>query len=252
MFTGHSEDHTASLPFRPATSIKENEIARRAALVHSSPLFTGMPMGDCREIVASSQEKQYARRQTMFLEGDPVRQIILLLSGSAKILKFGQNGTEVILQLKGPGDVVGTAALLPQIQHCATAQTLRASTAIVWEAPVFESLSQRSIQLRRNITHILSQQLHELEMRFCEVSTQKVASRLSHQLVRMRNQVGRPVNGSVEINLSREELAQLTGTTLFTVSRLLSEWNQKGIISTKRQAVSVHNFQALAQLAEGD
>jgi CRP/FNR family transcriptional regulator, nitrogen oxide reductase regulator len=72
---------------------------------------------------------------------------------------------------------------------------------------------------------------------------------LSHQLIRLLNQLGR-VNGGGEIRLSREELAQLTGTTLFTVSRLLSEWNQRGIVSTRREAVSVNNFQALAELGE--
>jgi CRP-like cAMP-binding protein len=60
------------------------------------------------------------------------------------------------------------------------------------------------------------------------------------------------VQGGIEIRLSREELAQLTGTTLFTVSRLLSEWNERGIVSTRREGVSVHNFQALAELAESE
>lgn len=68
--------------------------------------------------------------------------------------------------------------------------------------------------------------------------------------VSLLNQVGRRVNGSVEIRLSREELAQLTGTTLFTVSRLLSNWNQRGIVSTRREAVSVNSLEALVQLAE--
>jgi len=97
--------------------------------------------------------------------------------------------------------------------------------------------------------NILCQQLHELEERYREISTEKVSVRLSHQLIRLLNQLGR-VNGGQEIRLSREELAQLTGTTLFTVSRLLSEWNQRGIVSARREAVSVHNIQALAKLGE--
>jgi CRP/FNR family transcriptional regulator, nitrogen oxide reductase regulator len=125
-----------------------------------------------------------------------------------------------------------------------------ASTALVWDATVFETISQRSQLLRRNITYLLCQQLHELEERFREISTERVSARLSHQLVRLHNQVGRRVSGGVEIRLSREELAQLTGTTLFTVSRLLSDWNQRGIVRTRREAVSVHNLQALVQLAE--
>jgi CRP-like cAMP-binding protein len=98
----------------------------------------------------------------------------------------------------------------------------------------------------------LAIQLEELEQRFREISTERVASRLSREIVRLLAQVGRVVNGTVEIALSREELAQLTGTTLFTVSRLLSDWNERGIVSTRREAVSVNDLLALQQLAERD
>jgi len=64
------------------------------------------------------------------------------------------------------------------------------------------------------------------------------------------NQVGRRVNGAVQINLSREELAQLIGTTLFTVSRLLSDWDEQGIVSAGRESVIVKNLEALVELSE--
>jgi CRP-like cAMP-binding protein len=242
----------ASTPFVAGRFVSEGEANRRVALVQSSPLFEEISAADCREIVSAAHEKHFARRETLFLEGDPVRQVILLTSGTAKVVQFGQNGTEVILALKGPGDVVGTMALRSQNRHCSMAQTLAPATALVWDATVFEALSQRNLILRTNITYVLCQQLHELEQRFREISTEKVSVRLSHQLVRLLNQVGHRVNGRVEIRLSREELAQLTGTTLFTVSRLLSAWNERGIVATRREAVSVHNFQALMQLAEGE
>ena len=230
--------------------VTESEATRRTALVQHCPLFAGISSAECRGIASAAQEKQFARRHTLFLEGDPVRQVILLTSGSAKIVQFGQRGTEVILELKGPGEVVGTLGLQPQDRHGSMAQTLVASTALVWDVAVFDTFTLRSVQLRRNIANLLCRQLHELEERYCEVSTEKVSVRLSHQLVRLLNQLGRRVNGRLEIRVSREELAQLTGTTLFTVSRLLSDWNQRGIVSTRRQAVSVHNLQALAELGE--
>ena len=230
--------------------ITESEATRRTALVQHCPLFAGISSPECREIASSAHEKHFARRHTLFLEGDPVRQVILLTSGSAKIVQLGQSGTEVILGLKGPGEVVGTLGLQPQDRRGSTAQTLVASTALVWDAAVFDTFTLQSVQLRRNIAHLLCRQLHELEERYREVSTERVSVRLSHQLVRLLNQLGRRVNGRLEIRVSREELAQLTGTTLFTVSRLLSDWNQRGIVSTRRQAVSVHNLQALAELGE--
>jgi CRP/FNR family transcriptional regulator, nitrogen oxide reductase regulator len=66
------------------------------------------------------------------------------------------------------------------------------------------------------------------------------------------SQVGKRVNGSVEISLSRAELAQLTGTTLFTVSRLLSQWNLRGIVYARRESVTVRDLPALMELSQGE
>jgi CRP/FNR family transcriptional regulator, nitrogen oxide reductase regulator len=241
-----------NVPCATGKFVSESVITRRVALVEHSPLFAGIPAAECRETVSAAHEKRYARRETIFIEDDPVCQLILLTSGNAKIVQFGQSGTEVILSLKGPGEVVGTIGGRPADRHCSMAQALEVSTALVWDMAAFEAFLNRSAHLGRNITAILSRQLHELEERFREISTERVSARLSHQLVRLLNQVGRRVNGGVEIRLSREELAQLTGTTLFTVSRLLSDWNERGIVSARREAVSVHNFQALMQLAESE
>jgi CRP-like cAMP-binding protein len=242
----------AARPWVVPSLAAESSAHHRAAQVQYFSLFANISQSDCRQIVAAAQERRFSRRQTLFLEGDPVRNIILLTSGCAKILQFGQNGTEVILRLSGPGEVVGTIGLCVQGRHCSMARTLNESTALVWDASVFESVSDRFPALRRNTMHILCQRLHELEERYREISTEKVAARLSHELVRLQSQVGRPVNGSVEIRLSREELAQMTGTTLFTVSRLLSEWDQLGIVSTRREAVLVVNLRALQELAESE
>ena len=106
--------------------------------------------------------------------------------------------------------------------------------------------------MRRNTTRILGERLQELEERFREISTEKVAPRVSSRLVRLLNQVGRRLNGDVEVSLSREELGQLTGTTLFTVSRLLSQWQRRGIVSARREAVLVRNLPALVELAQGE
>ena len=213
-------------------------------------MFANIPPADYREIVSAGRESQFPRRVTIFLEGDRVRHVVLLTSGSAKVMRLGQNGTEVILRLAGPGDVVEITGFPAQCRHCSTAQALSASTALIWEASAFHALADRFPALCRNITKVAAQRLQELEERYREISTETVATRLSHQLVRLFNQLGRRVNGNgtLEINLSREELAQMTGTTLFTVSRVLSEWKERGLLTVGRECVSVHNIHALREI----
>ena len=243
---------TQPAPRLSTSTLEECATRSRVKVIHSFPLFADIPIESCREIVAQAQAKDYARRETIYQEGDSVRRIILLVSGCVKITQLGENGSEVILRLNGSGDVIGKTDIGKHARHCSKAQTLSASTALIWDASVFEALSVRFPALRKNTLRSVSSQLEELEQRFREISTEKVASRLSREIVRLLAQVGRVVNGTVEIALSREELAQLTGTTLFTVSRLLSDWDQRGIVSTRREAVSVNDLVALQQLAERD
>jgi CRP-like cAMP-binding protein len=227
-------------------------VSQKAALVQHFALFSNISSADRTEIVSAAHEKAFLRRQTIFLQGDPMEQIILLTSGSVKITQVGQNGTEVILRLSGPGDLVGATGLWTRCNHCSMALALRSSTALVWGAAVFEALSERFPILRHNAARILGEHLRELEERFREISTENVAPRLGHAIARLLDRIGERENGAVKLRLSHEELAQMTGTTLFTVCRLLSQWEQQGIVSTGREAVMVHNPHALAELSESE
>lgn len=231
---------------------RERNALRKVALVQHFPLFKNVTSEDCREIVSLARECEFSRRQTVFLEGAPVRNAIVLTSGSAKVTQLGQNGTEVIVRLVRPGDPVGMTGFCGKGNHCSTAQTLSNSTALVWESSAFEALVFRFPVLLRNIAHMVSQRLEELEERYREVSTENVAKRLSQELLRLFNQVGRRTNGTIEVNLSRKDLAQLTGTTLFTVSRLLSEWNEQGVVRTRRETVSVRDLEVFRKFADSE
>jgi CRP-like cAMP-binding protein len=226
-----------------------NSVRRRAASVQYFAAFADIPLADCIAIVSSTQERAFSRRQTIFFEGDPIRQVVMLVSGCVKITQLGANGNEVILRLAGPGDVLAGVGRCAGCEHGSTARTVQPSSALVWETAQFETLSERYPLLRRNIAHVLERRLNELEVRFREISTEKVAPRLSSQLVRLLEQVGRRTDGHVEIALSRRELAQLTGTTLFTVSRLLCNWESRGIVSARREAVLVRDVPALLELS---
>lgn len=234
---------TAAAPPREADTLC------RVAQVQHTPLFADISQTECREIVSRAREYQFRRHQTIFLEGDPAHNVILLTQGNIKITQLGQNGSEVILRLVWSGELVGEEGFSLQAKHCSMAQALDDATVLVWDTSVFEALVDRFPLLRRNLQNIISRRLEELEERYREVSTEKVAARLSNELVRLATKAGHRTNTASEIHLSREELGQLTGTTLFTVSRLLSEWGYRGVVSVRRETVSVQNIEALKELA---
>jgi CRP-like cAMP-binding protein len=244
--------NTASVPKCLTRTDRDEAITHRVEWLRQLPTFLNLSTAECKDIVAATHEKEFVRRQTIFIEGAPCRQVLLILSGCVKTTQLGPSGCEVILRLSGPGELVGALELYLGSNNLVTARTTQPTTALVWDTTTFEAVSDRYPVLRRNTARLLGLRLQELEERFREISTQKVAPRLSHQLLRLSNQLRQHSKGALEISLSREELAQLTGTTLFTVSRLLSQWERLGIVSTRREVVIVRNLQALTELSEAE
>jgi CRP-like cAMP-binding protein len=235
---------------RPRSTDFSYIIRHRAESVRRYPLFSEVPLEDCERIVASALERRYQRGKTLFFEGDPIRQVILLISGCAKLTQHGQqDGQDVILRLVGPGEAP-CVECGPKHTHCATAHTTEPAAALVWEASQFETLRKRFPGFSQNIGCVILHNLRELEVRFREICTEKVAPRLSRELLRLLSKFGKETDGHMEIALSGQDLAKLTGMNLCTVSRLLSDWERQGIVRRRRRGVQVLNVQALVTMSE--
>ena len=124
--------------------------------------------------------------------------------------------------------------------------------AFVWEYGRLQTLLAQYPQIRENIGKILSGRLRELEERFREVATERVATRLALTLLRLVKQIGKPTNEGIQVSLSREELAHMTGTTLFTISRMLSKWADKRFITLRRDAVVIVDPKRLKSVSNED
>src|ERR1019366_5278153 len=195
----------------PSLVHRNNRDDSAGTAVQRPPLFSGILPADYTRIAAAARVREFERGEMLFIEGDSVQQVFLLTSGFAKINKLGLSGSEVILRFSAPGDVLGAMGLFSTGRHCTTAQSFRMGR---------------------------------------EVATERVAPRVARQLVRLLDKIGRRVEDGVEISLSREELAQMTGTTLFTVSRLLSPWAERGIVKPRREGVTVCDIPALNAISE--
>ncbi len=222
---------------------------RTESVQHLEP-FSDMTSADCTTILASAKEQHYTRSFTVFSEEKQGDEVLLLLSGCLKVTQRGANDQEVILRLNGPGEFVGGVTEGTQNRSSLSARAVQTSSALVWQTSAFRAALDRFPILRRNVSRGLERQLEELDTRFREISTEKVASRLCSLLVRLGRRAGRNAEGRVELCLSRQELAQLTGTTLFTVSRLLCKWESQGILSARREAVQLNDVPALQELSQ--
>ncbi|MBV9436997.1 MAG: Crp/Fnr family transcriptional regulator [Acidobacteria bacterium] len=237
---------------RPYSSLAENDLGECVRLMGRSALFAGLSTTQCSQIATSGRARIFSRRDFVFIQGQPVRQAFLVKSGCIKISLLGRDGREVILRLSGPGDVVGVVGMSARGSHTWSAQVVEDCSGFLWEASHFDLFFEQFPLIRRNLAAILSDRLSELEERFREIATERVGQRVAHELGRLFKKIGKPLDDGCEINLSREELAQMTGTTLFTVSRLLSAWEQQGFVCPKREAVLVRDVQRLLELGDNE
>jgi CRP/FNR family transcriptional regulator, nitrogen oxide reductase regulator len=225
--------------------------SERIASLQGLTLFTNLSAADCAAIHSTAFEKRFWRYQTIFCEGDPARHVTVLLSGCVKVTQLGWKGDEVILRVNVIGDMLGDIHPVVGYKHCSTAQAVQPSIALMWDMAIFEKLVDSFPAFRRNMVRALEERLREMEQRFRGVCNEDVSSRLSGELIRLTNRFENGGTRHQEISLSRKELAQLTGASLFTVSRLLSHWQRLGIVSLHREAVQVRDLSALASLAAG-
>ena len=228
------------------------DIAGHVDLISASPLFAGLPRHACEKIAWLARSKAFARDKILFMQGQPVRNVALIRSGSVKITQLAPNGNEVILWMYGTGNVIGALSEPASNCHTCSAHAIEQSTALIWDYETLQGLMRENSQIRKNAGHILSTRLNELEERFREVATEKVSKRVALALLRLLKHIGKEVHGGTEVSLSREELAQMTGTTLFTVSRLLSKWSEMGFVLPRREAVIVCDIHRLELAGDED
>jgi CRP-like cAMP-binding protein len=219
------------------------------AALAACPVFRGLETAHYAGILAAARTREFARGEWLYMDGHPIKEVLLLTSGRVKITKYGENGGAAILGLGGPGDVLGAANLFSTGTHTTTAEPVQRCRALVWCASAFKAFVERFPILYPNLIRIHAEYLAQLEERFHEVATELVSRRVARQLVRLHEKTVQPAADQTEIRFSQEELAQMTGTTLFAVNRLLSEWEVRGMVTPRRQALTIHNAESLRAMS---
>lgn len=210
-----------------------------AGTLTASALFSGLSRRECADILSTSRGRSFNRDQTLFAQGQPVRSFVVLESGCVKHTQLSPRGNEVLMRMSSAGDALNIQASSADGTYTCSARAVENCYVRVWDNANLAHLLDRYPQVRRNMSQIIDGHLREMEERFRELATERVARRLALALVRLMKKVGKPVEGGTQVSLSREELAQMTGTTLFTISRVLSKWSEAGLVIPRREAVIV-------------
>lgn len=222
------------------------------ALLAGAPFARGLSHDELRLVARLATHRALRARQVLFRDGEEAVALYLVLTGRIKLTQSDVEGREVIIRLVGPGGLLAAVSAFADTTYPADAHALEPSTVLVWPRQTLPAMFRQAPALALNTMRILSERICEMQDRFRELATERVAQRVARALLRLVRQAGRRTEEGVLIDLplSRRDLAELTGTTLFTVSRVLSEWEAAGTVRTGRRRVIVRSPHALVAIAE--
>lgn len=224
------------------------------SILIGADMFGQLDEAGRKAVLQAGTLRQLPAGRIVFSQGDPGVTCHTLLEGRVKILQSRPDGGQSVIRFIGPGEMFGTVAALMDRPFPADAVAVVDSTEIYWTVAAMRRLMTDIPEIALRSTASAGTRLFELQSRVGELSGERVEQRIARALVRLIQQAGRQTPEGVEIDfpISRQELAEMTGSTLHTVSRTLAAWDDAHITASSRRHIVVVKPRALLAMAEGE
>jgi len=217
-----------------------------------APLFEALSERSLQRVVEKARHAEYKKESYLFLRADPAEYCFLLVSGQVKLELSNRKGDQIAVQHVLPGGAFALVGAFQSTRYPLSAYAMKASAALIWPVQEFNALCQEDPVLHANSTRIIADRSIEFQGRLLELSSEKVERRVAHALLRLAQHLGKKQSGCVvlDLDLSRQDLAELSGTTLFTASRTLSKLQDMDIIQGTRKHIVIQDVHGLVEFAE--
>ncbi len=222
------------------------------SLLSGIPPFRRLDRAQIREILDLASPKRFEAGATVFGEGMPAERFYLLLDGYIRVIRNTPGGEQVIALHIAAGQLFGIAAAMSFDRYPATAMCAAECLTLSWPMRLWHDFVARYDGFATESYKTVGQRVGEMNNRIVELATQQAEQRVARALLRLVNQTGRAVEGGIEIGfpITRQDVSEMTGTTLHTVSRLLSAWERDGIVAGKRKRIVVTDPHRLMLISE--
>lgn len=224
------------------------------AFLRTNPVFGRLPARETELLGSAAVEEAFRAREFIFLEGDPAKWFYVVKSGHVKILRQSRTGKDVVLELLGPGEVFGGVAVIEQRPYPAAAQATDSAAVVKIPAEAMIALSERHPSLVKELALMIGRRLRAAHDSVKSLAIDPVESRLAAALLRLAERQGaRDAHGiTIPFHLTRQSLADMSGTTVETAIRVVSRWLRDGLVRDEEGRLGLTDLEALRALAEGD
>ena len=226
-------------------------MAIQARIPFDSIPLLALLKGEDREVVELlCRLRGYEKGEVIFREGEPADRIHFMYAGRVKIVKSAGN-RDIIIELLGPGEPVGAVAAFERRAFPATAIAIEPAGIVSIPEREFFQLLEKRPEMMRSLLGGLTMRLMMVNKRLADM-TGSAEGRAARLFLTLAERLGKPRDGGVFIPLalSRQEIADLLGTTLETAIRLMSRWQKEELVLTERAGFAIPAIEALRQVSQ--
>ena len=229
---------THPTPVRPPVSLRPS-----SPQIH---LFAGVPPEAIAHISAAAHVRRVSAKRMIVTAGDDAAHLFVLRKGRGRYFRLTETGDEVLLQLLSPGDSFGIGTMLKNPRpYIASAEATSDVEMLVWDHASIRKFAGLYSQIGDNALRIVLQYLKRYVDRHVALVTKPAEKRLAETLLSLGQRSGQVHPSGVQVDVTNGQLGALADISLFTASRLLSEWERKGTVSKSRGKVMIHSPEAL-------
>jgi CRP-like cAMP-binding protein len=224
----------------------------RSLIAGLSP-FQGVAPADLDRILQKARSLRIAKDEAVFEQEGEAHSFFLLIAGHVRVVKTTPDGQQVIVRYISPGELMGIAQALGRSTYPASAIAAVDCVALAWPSNLWSDFATAFPNFGTNTYKTVGTRLNDTHSRVVEMATEQVEQRVAHALLRLVKQTGKTTDEGILIDfpISRQDIAEMTGTTLHTVSRLLTSWEDQGLVKSGRQKVTIVEPHRLFLLAQG-
>lgn len=222
----------------------------RLKIIGRLPFFRHLSREAIVEINRLFEDRDIASEQAVYFEGDPGENLYLVATGKMKLMRNTLSGRNVLLDILQAGEYFGHLSISSQESYRETAVAQTDCCILQISAQNFEKVLNRYPDVTLKVLQAVGQRLGESQEIIKQLSVYTVEQRIAATLLRVARKLGEQQQTGmlIQIPFSRQDLASMTGTTIETVSRVMSRFAAEGLISTGRKWVAVNDLQGLAQI----